>query len=452
MTTASLGENKMGTMPMNKLFLTMAPPVVLSMSVQALYTMVDSIFVSRISESALTATTLALPIITMIVALGEGIAVGMNAMLSKALGSRNQAAAKDSTAAAIFLAVICYLFTLLLCFSAVGAYLHTQTSSAEVFAGGKTYLSICMGLSFGMFGQVIFERMLISTGKTMYSMITQATGAIINIILDPILIFGYFGLPELGIAGAAIATVIGQIVACILALIFNLKKNKEIEIEFTLAPKGYAIKQVLIVGIPTTLMSAVTSIMFVGYNTILGKFSSTAVAVFGICRSVTTFFYMLIRAFGSVLIPIIAYNFGAKNKTRIDKAIKLGFIYGVSIMAVGTLVFMIFTVPILKLFNASEEMMSIGVVGIRLLTLPFMVVAVKDISGAIMQSLGYATGSMIVTITRHLILLLPLAYLFSLTGNLDLVWISVPIADVLACVVAVVLVMRLYRKEIATLG
>ncbi|GHU30940.1 MATE family efflux transporter [Spirochaetia bacterium] len=375
----------------------------------------------------------------------------MIATVSRALGEKDADKIYEHSTAAIFLSCLGFLLCLVLSRIIIGFYYNAQKNMADVIGYGKTYLSISMELSFGIFGQVLFERFLIATGKTIYSMITQATGAIINIILDPILIFGYFGFPELGIAGAAIATVTGQTAAFILALLFNLAKNKEIRIRFSVKVKFSAIKRILLVGIPTTLMSVVTSIMFIGYNTILGKFSSTAVAVFGICRSVTTFFYMLVRAFGSTLIPIIAYNFGTKNKERIISGIKLGFIYNCFIMIIGTILFETATVPILHLFNASDEMMSIGIIGIRMLTATFILAGIQNTASAIMQSLAYAVNSMVIITVRNLVLLLPAAYLFSLTNNLTLVWFSVPVADGVASVVAIVLLLKVFNKEIKPL-
>lgn len=448
MNKTNKSTNKMGTEPMNKLMFSIAIPIVLSMSVQALYTMVDSIYVSKIGETALTATALALPIITMMTALGEGIAVGMNSMLSRALGQKNGELVKKYASSSILLMIVCYLFCVIFCIFFAEFYFKTQTTDSIIIESGIAYIRICMGFSFGMFAQVLFERMLISAGKTTYSMITQPIGAVINIVLDPILIFGYFNFPEMGITGAALATVIGQLTAGILALFFNYKKNHEIPILFSLKPDFYAMKKILSVGIPTTLMSVVTSIMFIGYNMIVAQFSTTAVAVFAVCRSVTTLFYMLCRAVGSAMVPIIAFNYGAKNKKRMNDAIRIGLIYNIVIMVIGTLIFELGTKQVLLLYNASDDMMHMGIIGIRFLTSSFIIAAIKDTCGITLQALGRGVQSMFITIVRHLVVLLPLAYIFSLSGNLNLVWVSVPIADTIACVAAVFLLIKTYKQDI----
>lgn len=321
----------------------------------------------------------------------------------------------------------------------------------QIISLGTTYLKICMGLSVGIFGQTIFERFLISTGKTTLSMITQVTGAIINVILDPILIFGYFGLPRMGIAGAATATVIGQCVAFGLAFVLNIKFNKEIQIQIG-KPQLHAVKQILSVGIPTSVMQMLTSIMFILFNMILASFTTTAVAVFGICRSITTFFFTLANGMCSAVVPVLAYNYGAGNKQRVKATIKYGYIYVTVIMTIGTILFLSVPEFFLGLFNANEQMMKIGIVGVRMFTCSFVFAGIRLMSTTIMQSLGHGVNGMIVSITREFGVLIPLAYLFAQLDNLTMVWGSAPMGDIVSSMLAVFLLYRVYKIEIEPLN
>lgn len=443
-------ENKMGIVPVKKLLLSIGLPIMISMSVQSLYTMVDSMFVSYLGEAALTATSLGLPVMTIILAIANGIAVGTNAMLSKSLGEKNQRNADDSVKTALFITLIGYILTVIASFTIVDLYLKTQTTDTNIISLGSTYLSICGGLSFGIFGQTIFERFLISTGKTTLSMITQATGAIINIIFDPIFIFGYFGFPAMGIAGAAIATVMGQCIAFALAVIFNLKFNKEVHIKVG-KPVLSAVKQILVVGIPTSIMQMLTSVMFILFNMILASFTTTAVAVFGVCRSITTFFFTLANGMCSAVVPVLAYNYGSKNKKRVQETMKYGFIYVTMIMVIGTVLLLSVPEFFLGLFNANEQMMEMGIVGVRMFTCSFIFAGIRLMSSTMMQSLGYGINGMIVSITREFGVLIPIAYLFSQLNNLNMVWASAPLGDIISSALAVFLLYRIYKKEIVVL-
>jgi putative MATE family efflux protein len=445
-------ENKMGTMPVNKLLLNMAIPMILSMLVQALYNIVDSIYVSHLSENALTAVSLAFPIQSLIIAVGTGIATGLNAMLSKALGEKNQKDVNDSARSAMFLAVCAYVIMLIASFTIVKPYFNTQTTDAEIFSYGTVYLSLCLAFSFGIYGQLLFERMLVSTGKTMFSMTSQLVGAIINIILDPILIFGYFGLPKMGTAGAAIATVIGQVVAFGVAVFFNIRFNKEIHFKLSIRPTGTAVRRILAVGIPSTLMQAVGSVMTTGMNMILMSFTPTATAVFGIYFKLQSFFFMPIFGLNSGIVPIIAYNYGARNKERLVKAMKLGFVYAVGFMWTGCLVFETIPQVLFKLFDASDNMLGIGVPALRIMALAFLAAGFCIMCGTIFQALGNGVYSMIVSFARQLIVLLPAAYLLSLTGSLNAVWWAFPIAEVASLACSLFFLFRIYNKIIKPLG
>lgn len=444
-------ENKMGVMPVNKLLLSMALPMMLSMLVQALYNIVDSIYVAQISEAALTGVSLAFPMQTLLIALGTGIATGLNATLSKALGEKNQKEVNSAASNAMFLMICAYVIICILGLVAVKPFFRMQTDDVAIFEAGTTYLSLCMCFSFGIYGQLLFERLLTSTGKTTLTMLTQLIGAVINLILDPILIFGYFGLPAMGVKGAAIATIIGQIIACGVGIFMNLKFNKEIHFHFNLKPEAYMIKRILVVGIPSTLMQAVGSVMNVGMNMILIGFTSTATAVFGVYFKLQSFFFMPIFGLNSGVVPIIAYNYGARNKERMVKIIKLGIGYAMGIMLIAFVVFQTMPRTLLGLFEASEHMLSIGVPAMRIISLSYLVAGFCIMSGTVFQALGNGIYSMIVSFARQIIVLLPVAYLMSLTGNVNAVWAAYPIAEVASLAVSAFFLMRIYKNVIKPL-
>ncbi|HHV18468.1 MAG TPA: MATE family efflux transporter [Thermoanaerobacterales bacterium] len=443
-------ENKMGVMPIKKLLINMSLPIMISMLVQALYNIVDSIFVAQVSEHALTAVSLAYPVQNLMIAIAVGTGVGINAFLSRALGEKNFEKANSTANNGILLGLFSYVLFLIFGLLFSKSYFTSQTSNTQIIEYGISYLSIiCIG-SIGKFVQIVFERLLQSTGKTFYTMITQGTGAIINIILDPILIFGYFGMPKMGTAGAAIATVVGQITAAILAIIFNLKINKEINISIKgLKPDLEIIKNIYSVGIPSIIMMSITSVTTYGMNNILNKFSSTAVAVFGAYFKLQSFVFMPVFGLNNGMVPIVAYNYGAGNKERLTKTIKLSIIYASCIMIFGLILIQMLPEKILALFNASEDMLSIGIPALRIISLSYIFAGICVVASSIYQALGNGLLSLLTAFSRQLVVLLPTAYGLSLFGNVNLIWWSYPIAEIISLVLSVVFLKHIYDKKIA---
>ena len=452
-TTAAPRENKMGTMPIGKLILTMSLPMMISMLVQAMYNIVDSIFVAQISENALTAVSLAFPMQTLMIAVGGGTGVGVNALLSKRLGEKRFEDANRVANNGIFLALCSYLLFLLLGLFAAPAFLAAQTDIAEIRDGGTVYLQIVQCMSFGLFGQFITERLMQSTGKTVLSMITQGAGAIMNIILDPIMIFGYFGFPAMGIAGAALATVTGQIIAAILGVILNIKYNREITIHpLKYRPDGRTIGAIYKIGVPSIIMQSVGSVMTVGMNTILLGFSSTAAAVFGVYFKLQSFIFMPVFGLNNGVVPIVSYNYGAGNRDRMMKTIKVACTYAVIIMFVGIAAMEIFPAQLFSLFDASAHMLEIGVPALRIICLSFVFAGYCITVGSVFQALGNGMYSLITSVVRQLVVLLPVAYLMSLTGNINLVWLSFPIAELASVALSTFFLVRIYNKVIRHVG
>ena len=443
-------ENKMGVMPINRLLITMSLPMIISMLVQALYNIVDSMFVAQLSENALTAVSLAFPVQSLMIAVGSGTGVGINALLSKSLGEKNFDLADKTAENGIFLAVLSYLL-----FAVIGVlfskpFFLLQTTDPEIVENGAIYLMLCCVCSFGMFLQFTFERLLQSTGRTFYTMITQGLGAIINIILDPIMIFGLLGFPKLGVAGAALATVIGQIVASILALLFNIKKNEEITLRLKgFRPNAKVIGKIYSVGIPSIIMASIGSVMTFGMNKILLMFSSTAAAVFGVYFKLQSFIFMPIFGLNNGMIPIIAYNYGARNKERIKQTATLSIIMAIGIMFVGLIIFQ--TCPrflLATLFDASDHMLEIGVPALRIISLSFLFAGFCIIAGSVFQALGNGVYSLIVSVARQLLVILPVAYLFAKVFGLSMVWWSIPIAEIVSLTLSAVLLKRIYRLKV----
>lgn len=426
----NIQENKMGTMGVNRLLLGISVPMMISMLVQALYNIVDSIFVARINENALTAVSLAFPMQSLMIAVAVGTGVGVNALLSKRLGEQRLEEANRTANIAVTIAIVEYLVFLILGYFTSGWFFDVQTDIPEIAAYGKSYLSICMMCSFGMFGQMCMERLLQATGRTIWTMCTQILGAVVNIVLDPILIFGLLGAPKLGIAGAAIATVIGQICAMLLAIVFNCLVNKEVHFRLSLMkPQKKIVSEVFIVGIPSILMQSIGSVMVFLMNRILLGFSATATAVFGVYFKLQSFVFMPVFGLNNGLIPIVAYNYGAGKKKRIRQARKYAAIYAVAIMLVGTILAELIPGPMLKLFDASENMMTIGIPALRIICIGFVLAGFSIVCSGVFQGLGKSIYSLYVSVTRQLVILIPVAYLLSLTGNLNLVWLSFPIAE-----------------------
>ncbi len=446
-------ENKMGTMPINKLLITMSLPMMISMLVQALYNIVDSIFVAQISENALTAVSMAFPMQNLMVSVGTGIGVGINAMLSRSLGEKNFKAADKIAVNGIFLELCGYILFLLIGIFATRPFFLIQAGQSEIADLGITYTRLCTMLSFGAFMQLAFERLLQSTGRTMYSMITQTAGAVINIILDPILIFGLVGFPKMGVAGAAVATVTGQIIAAVMAFIFNMKFNSDVNLKFRkFRPQTRYIKSILSVGIPSIIMVSVGSVMTFGINKILIAFSSTAVAVFGVYYKLNSFVFMPVFGLNNGMVPIVGYNYGAENKKRLTSTIKFAILYAVIIMTIGMLLFQFAPRALFGLFNASEQMLETGVPALRIISITFPVVGMCIVLSSVFQALGHGLLSMFISIARQLVILLPSAYILSKIGGVDMVWWSFVIAEVVSAVMCIIFYKHIYRKIIRPLG
>ena len=442
-------ENKMGVMSENKLLITMSLPMVISMLVQALYNIVDSMFVAQISENALTAGSLAFPAQNLMIAVATGTGVGINALLSKSLGEKNFPLANKVAENGVFLAVLSFLAFALLGGFFSRTFFLMQTDIGEIVDAGTDYLVICCVCSFGIFLQVTFERLLQSTGKTFYTMITQGTGAIINIIFDPILIFGLAGFPKMGVAGAAAATVFGQIVAAVMAYFFNRHKNHELHLEIRkYRPSGAVIRKIYGVGVPSIIMASLGSVMTFGMNKILMSFTSTATAVFGVYFKLQSFVFMPVFGLNNGMVPIIAYNYGARKRSRIVKTIKLSICYAVGMMLLGLAAFWIFTPQLLSIFNASQTMLEIGVPALRIISLSFLFAGFGICTLSICQALGHGFLSLTVSLIRQLVVLLPVAFVLSKLGGLSLVWWAFPIAELVSVVLCVIYLRRIFRKEI----
>ncbi|MDR3258117.1 MAG: MATE family efflux transporter [Fusobacteriaceae bacterium] len=446
-TTEQPVENKMGTMKISKLILNISIPIMISMLVQALYNIVDSIFVARLSINALTAVSLAFPIQNLMIAVGIGVGVGVNACLSMALGGKKFVRVNKIAMQGVFLgAVGCLIFFI---FGLFGTkyFMSFQTSNPEIIRYGSSYMKVCTMFCFGVFMQVLFERLLQSTGKSFYSMFSQGIGAIINIILDPMFIFGFGIIPRMEVAGAAVATVIGQIVAAFIALYFNLRKNKEIKFDIkNIKPDFNIIFKILSIGVPSMLMVSIFSITLFSLNYILSTFTLTAVALLGVYFKIQSIIFMPIFGLNNGLVPIVAYNYGAKNKERIRQAIKTATIYAVSIMMFGLFIFQTMPVKLLFLFNASEEMIKIGIPAFRTISLSFVFAGFCVISMGVFQALGKGIYSLISAILRQLIFLVPVAYILSLFRNLNIVWLAFPIAEIATLIPAINLLKRKFKK------
>lgn len=445
----TVNENKMGVMPVGKLLANMAVPMIASMMVQALYNIVDSVYISRVSESAVTALSLAFPVQNMMIGFSTGVAVGVNALLSKSLGEKNSKMANRAAGNGITLALIAVALFMLFGLFGARPYYEMQSSVQETIEGGTMYVSIISILSIGSFMQILFERLLQSTGRTIYSMITQSTGAIINIILDPIFIFGWLGVPKMGVAGAAVATVIGQCIAAILALIFNIKKNPDIELSVKeLSLSWDAVSRIIAVGVPSMVMMAIGAVMNFGMNQILQGFSETATSVFGIYYKVQSLFFMPVFGLNGATISIVAFNYGAKNKERLLKAVKLAVLTCFVIMMIGFSAFQLIPDVLLSIFKPSEEFLVMGRYAFRVISVSFPVAAVCIALGGVFQALGNGIYSTLVSLGRQLIVLLPAAYLLSLSGNVDMVWWSFVIAEAASLAITMTLFIKLYRKLI----
>ena len=462
MARENLQENKMGVMPVGRLVFTMSLPIIISMLVQAFYNVVDSMFVSMISQEALNAVSLAFPAQNLMIGFATGSAVGVNALVSRALGAKDPERANKVALNGVFIAACCYALFLLFAIFGARPFFAMQTTNARIVEYGCDYLLVVCGLSFGIFGEVMLERLLTSTGRTFYTMISQGVGAIVNIIFDPIFIFVF----KLGVSGAALATVLGQIVACAIALVFNLKKNEELQISFRgFRPEGKILSGICAIGVPSIIMVAVGSVMTFLFNIILFNYTgggTYAQNVFGAYFKLNSFVFMPIFGLNNGVVPIIAYNYGAQKRERMMQTIKIAVSIAAGLMTLGMLAFLLIPGPLLKIFiqNATDEematMMRIGIPALRIICTHFVMAAVSISFNAVFQALGKGTYAMITSICRQLVILLPAAFVLAklgmAVGNDNLVWISFPIAEVASLIVSCTLYRRLYKNVISHVG
>lgn len=449
MSEPKIAENKMGVMPVPKLLISMSLPMMISMLVQAMYNIVDSIFVARISEDALTAVSLAFPIQTLMISVASGTAVGINALLSKSLGEKNFKEADKAAQNGLFLALLSYIVFALLGIFGTRVYFESQTDVVAIVEYGVEYMSVVLIASIGLFFAITQERLLQATGNSFYSMISQTCGALTNIVMDPILIFGLLGLPKLGVVGAAIATIMGQLVSMLVSLVLNLWKNKEINISFKgFRPELRVISGIYKVGIPSMIMMAISSVLTYGYNKILLMFSSTAVSVYGIYYKLNSFIFMPIFGLNNAMIPIVAYNYGARNRKRILDTVKLSAITATVVMLLGVAIFQTVPGPLLEMFDASENMLEIGIPALRIISISFILAGYNIIITSVFQAFGNGLYSLIISVVRQLVVVLPLAYIFAVKFGLNAIWFSYPLAEIVAVVMSTGFFIRLYQQKI----
>ena len=441
------GENKMGVQPVGRLLAGMAIPMMISMLVQALYNVVDSVFVSRISENAFNAVGLAFPLQNLMIAVGAGTAVGINTLLSRSLGEKKQDMADRAAGTGIFLALCSAVVVALLGIFLSRPFFMAQAKTVpEIVEMGTSYTRICLGLSVGLFCQFCFERLLQSTGRTMLSMVTQLIGAIINIILDPVFIFGLCGMPKMGVTGAAVATVLGQFVGALLAILLNLKYNPDIRIRLRLIRWDKpVVREIYRVGVPSIVMQSIGSVMTFGMNKILFVFTPTATAVFGAYFKIQSFIFMPVFGLNNGMLPIISYNYGAARMDRVKRTVRLTICTAVCIMTVGFAVFQLAPATLLTLFDASAEMTAIGVPALRIISISFLLAGFCIIAGSVCQAIGNPLYSMMVSICRQLVVLLPAAWLLAQSGRLELVWWSFPIAEIASFTLSAIFLRRTMR-------
>jgi len=443
-------ENKMGTMPVKKLILNMSLPMIISMMVQALYNVVDSIFVAQLSEEALTAVTLVFPMQNFIIALATGTGVGFNVLLSQGLGEKNYEKSDSAANAGVFLVLInTIIFVLIGLFGAV-PFITSQTSDAAIQADAIIYLQIISFLSTGSFLQITGERLLQATGRTMLSMISQIVGAVANIILDPIMIFGLLGFPKMEVAGAAYATVIGQFIAAAVGLFLNVKYNKEIHLSIKqiLHPHMRIIKPIYFIAIPSILMVSIGSVMTYAMNIILIAFSTTATAVFGVYFKLQSFFFLPVFGLNNGLIPVLSYNYGAMNKKRIDEALRFSLALAFGIMLSGTLLLEAVPGVLLDMFNAADDMKSMGIIALRTIAIHFPLAAIGIVLSSVFQAFAQSIYSLIISVMRQLVVLIPAAWLLAQTGNVNNVWWSFFIAEIISFITSIYFFKKVYNSTI----
>ena len=450
--TAEMRENIMGTMEINPLLLKLSIPMMISMLVQALYNVVDSVFVSHVSEEALTAVSLAFSLQNVMIAVGVGTGVGVNALLSKSLGEKNQSRANATAENGIFLSLCSFAVFFVIGLTCMKPYFYAQTDDPVIAQQGIRYLSVCCIFSLGLFTQLMGEKLLAATGRTQLSMISQLVGAVVNIILDPIFIFGYCGEALSGTTGAAVATVIGQFCGAGMTLYFNTRKNPDIQISFKgFRPSAKAIGRIYTVGLPSIAMQCVGSLMTFGMNLILMTFSATAVAVFGVYFKLQSFVFMPIFGLNNGMIPIIGYNYGARSPERVRKTIRLSVFYAELVMVIGFCVFQFAPGQVLSIFAASDAMLAIGIPAMRIICLHFLLAGVSIVLSSVFQALGNGIFSLTVSVCRQLFVLLPAAWLLAQTGNVNNVWWAFLIAEVVSILMSLAFYARINKTTIAPL-
>ena len=447
-------ENKMGIMPENKLLLNMALPMILSMLIQACYNIVDSYFVAKLSEDALNAVSLAFPVQNLMIAMSVGTGVGINALLSRSLGQKDQERANRTAMNGVMLEVVSGLVFTVLGLTCARLFYTVQTDIPGIVEYGADYLTIIAGCSMGIFLSVACERLVQATGRTVYAMVIQGTGSVINLILDPILIFGLFGFPRMEVAGAAVATVTGQMIGGLVGLYLSLTHNPELQMSVAgLRPSREIIKGIYSVGLPSIIMQSIGSVMVFGMNQILIAFTATATAVFGIYFKLQSFIFMPVFGLNNGMVPIVAYNYGAQKPERITRTVKLAMAYAVGIMAVGFALFQLFPDVFLSLFEAEGEdagdLLTIGVPALRIISISFLMAGFCIVSSSVFQALGHGGLSLAVSAIRQLVVLLPAAFLLAQTGSLDAVWWSFPFADLFATASSILFLRWVYKKEVA---
>ena len=449
-------ENKMGVMPVNGLLLNMSIPIMISMLVQALYNVVDSYFVSKIGQDALNAVSLAFPVQNLMIAVGIGTAVGVNALLARSLGQGDREKVNRSAVNGLFLAAVSCLVFMALGLTCSRLFYSVQTDIDGIVDYGTDYLTIVCGASFGLFGAVTMERLLQATGRTFYTMISQAVGALTNIILDPILIFGLGPFPRMEVAGAALATVIGQILNCCISTFFNITRNPDIRFSFKgFRPHGPTIREIYSVGLPSIVMQSIGSVMVFGMNQILIAFTDTATAVFGVYFKLQSFFFMPVFGLNNGMVPIVSYNYGARKPERITKTIKLSVCYATALMVIGCIVFQVFPAQLLALFRSENEtggdLISIGVPALRIISLSWLLAGFGIVSSSVFQALNHGMLSLIAALVRQLVVLLPAAFLLSRFFPLEIVWLAFPIAELFSCAMCAFFLRRVYRQDVLPL-
>ncbi len=451
--------NKMGTEAVPKVMLSMGIPIILSMVLQACYNIVDSMFVARIPDSgnitnmgeyAVNALTLAFPVQMLIVAFGIGTGVGVNALLAKSLGQRDEEKVARTAGNGVTLALIIYIVFLLFGLFGVKAYIGSQTNDEVVLGMGISYLSICSVVSFGIVLFSIYEKLLQSTGKTIYSTIAQVSGAVVNIVLDPVMIFGYFGLPEMGICGAAYATVIGQVVSMLIAVYFRYRKNTEVKsgMQYLKPDKGI-VKEIYVIGLPAIIMQALMSFMTYGVNLIFGTVSQAAVTAYGIFYKIQQFIFFAGFGLRDAITPIVSFNYGMGDKNRVKQGIVYGILYTEIIMLIGTIGLEVFASPLIGLFAMSEETEALCVLAARIIAAGFLFAGGNIAVQGVFQALGCGLISLIVSLLRLCVVVLPLAWLFTKLENATyMIWWAFPIAELVALAVAATLMVQANNKMI----